>query len=185
MSPPTMTWAVVEHLEGRFGRLDILINNAGVQYSDRFRRVVDLNAIETEIAVNLTGPIKLTALALELLERAGGAVVNISSGTAWAPKPDGAIYSATKAGLTSFSRGIRRPLAEHGVRVVEVYPPVTSTTMTAGRARAMATAEWVAERIVAGLSSDADQVVIGNVRALRFIHRISPRLAESVMAREK
>ncbi len=91
------------------------------------------------------------------------------------------------AGLTSphLCDRIRRPLANRGVRVVEVYPPVTSTTMTAGRARGMATAESVAERIVAGLSADADRIVIGNVRALKLIHRISPQLAESIVAREK
>ena len=169
----------------RLGQIDILVNNAGVQVNGVFSPdpPMPLTDIDREIAVNLTGPVKLTQLALPLLA-AGGAIVNVSSGTAWTGKPDGAVYSATKAGLTMFSRVLRRQLAPLGIDVVTAYPPVTATAMTAARSGAFATATAVAAAIVRGLARGDAEIVVGRLRLLRAINRFAPGLAEAIVARQ-
>lgn len=177
--------AAIAAVRERFGQLDVLVNNAGVQVNGVFAPdpPMPLADIDREIAVNLTGPVKLTALALPLLA-AGGTVVNVSSGTAWTGKPDGAVYSATKAGLSMFGRVLRRQLAPLGIDVVTVYPPVTATAMTAARSGAFASPEAVAAAIVKGLARGDEEIVVGRLRLLRVIERLSPRLAEAVVARQ-
>jgi uncharacterized oxidoreductase len=178
--------AAVDTLRSRFDRLDILVNNAGVQANYVFSSdaaAVALAEIDREIAINLAGPIKLVSLALPLMAK-GGTVVNVSSGTAWTGKPDAAVYSATKAGISMFSRVLRRQLAPHGIRTAEVYPPVTATAMTAARRGAFASPEAVAARILAGLSSGEGEIVVGKLPLLRMVNRLSPRLAEAIVARQ-
>lgn len=118
----------VSWLASELGGLDLLVNNAG------FLRGYSLSAPDAatksveDVEVNLGGSIRMTRLALPLLEASSeGAVLVVSSAVALAAVPGFAVYAATKAALHSLARSLRAELKPSGVRVFEVLPPVVDT----------------------------------------------------------
>ncbi|MCU0449106.1 MAG: SDR family NAD(P)-dependent oxidoreductase [Bernardetiaceae bacterium] len=113
--------------------LNVLVNNAGVQYNYELTEA-DVLRIAEEIEINLTAPLQLAALLLPQLRRQpAAAIVNVSSGLGLVPKRSAPVYCATKAGLHLFSKALGYQLAATQVRVMEVIPPLVDTPMTAGR----------------------------------------------------
>jgi uncharacterized oxidoreductase len=165
--------SLVSWLEANYPRLNILVNNAGVQHHYNFR---DSNSEPTkpdeEIATNVGAPIHLTTLLLPLLERQeAAAVVNVSSGLGFTPLAQTPVYSATKAALHSLTLSLRHQLRATRVRVFEVIPPlVTSELGTPHRTEevnksAMPTADAVAD-IITGLENDIYELAIGRAANL-------------------
>ena len=125
-----------------FGRLDLLVNNAGIAPAER----VDLldataDSFDDVIATNLKGPYFLTqAIARWMIEeRTSGAIagyspaiVNITSVSAYAASPERGDYCISKAGLSMMTKLFAARLANEGIRVYEIRPGVISTDMTAG-----------------------------------------------------
>jgi uncharacterized oxidoreductase len=112
-----------------FPRLNVLVNNAGIQ-----RRVRILGekwaATHEEIAINLEAPVHLTSLFLpHLLKQERPAILNVTSGLAFSPMASAPIYCATKAALHSFTLSLRHQLAETPVQVIEVIPPAVNTDL--------------------------------------------------------
>jgi uncharacterized oxidoreductase len=160
-------------LEGNFPRLNILINNAGVQHLYDFRDSSSNPALpEEEIATNLGAPIYLTTLLLPLLERqATAAIANVSSGLGFTPLAQVPVYCATKAALHSLTMSLRHQLRNTNVRVFEIIPPlVTSELGSEHRPEevnksSMPTEDAVSE-IVAGLENDTFELAIGRAKNL-------------------
>jgi uncharacterized oxidoreductase len=124
--------ALAAAIQDRHGRLDVLINSAGImEQVNLLEETVGDDRISHEIAFNLTGTILLTRRLLPLL-RTGRAtlIVMISSGYALLPATCAPTYSATKAGLHSFAMTLCRQLLGVGIRVVEVLPPLDDTPAT-------------------------------------------------------
>lgn len=113
--------AVVE----RFGGLDVLVNNAGLNHRGALADVTAQQAADV-ITVNLTAPIFLTRACLPHL-RSGGAIVNVASLAGMVPVHHEGAYSASKAGLRAFSRVLAEELAERGVHVGSVCPGPVDT----------------------------------------------------------
>lgn len=112
--------ALVDAVYERFGRLDCLINNAGI--SPTYDRLVDVGEAlwDKTMAVNLKGPFRLTALAGERMKAAGGgSIVNISSVASQRPQAGWLPYSAAKAGLNALTEGFAQGLGPE-VRVNSV-----------------------------------------------------------------
>ncbi|HET7879943.1 MAG TPA: SDR family NAD(P)-dependent oxidoreductase [Acetobacteraceae bacterium] len=167
---------LVAALRDRHGRLDVLINNAGVmERVDLLDDAVSDDAIEHEIAVNLTGTIVLTRRCLPLL-RAGRdpMVVMITSGYALLPATRAPTYSATKAALHSFTMSLRRQVAPAGIRIVEVLPPLVDTPATRSVTGRKMPAPALVEAALRDIGRGRDESLPGQVGFLPVMMRIAP-----------
>ncbi|MEP6995308.1 MAG: SDR family NAD(P)-dependent oxidoreductase, partial [Acidobacteriota bacterium] len=118
-------WAVRE-----FPRLNVLVNNAGIQHRISLAEPGQWERMREEIAINLDAPIHLTTLFLPRLRPMNrAAIVNITSGLSFAPMSRVPVYCATKAALHSFTLSLRHQLADTAVEVVEIIPPAVDTDL--------------------------------------------------------
>jgi len=129
---------LLDFVQEKFGRLDLLVNNAGIAPEVRADLLeASEESFDRILAVNLKGPYFLTQAAARLMidspRRADlpRAVVNITSISAFTASPNRGDYCIAKAGLTMMTRLFAVRLAEHGIGVFEVQPGVISTDMTA------------------------------------------------------
>ncbi len=129
LADPTCVDAVVSDAEAALGPVDLLVNNAGIQYVQP-GAVLEITQIERTLAINLTTPWLLTHRVLPaMLARRSGAIVNVSSVSGVNPMPGMAHYAGTKAALAMTSEAMRVELAPHGVHVLTVYPGPIHTEM--------------------------------------------------------
>jgi NAD(P)-dependent dehydrogenase (short-subunit alcohol dehydrogenase family) len=122
---------LVEAATTHFGRLDVLVNAAGIVAFGDLADTPDL-VIEELFLTNVIGPLWLLRRCLPLLQASKGTVVQISAVVAEHPLPGMATYAATKAALTAADTALARELRRIGVRVLDVRPPHTATGL-AGR----------------------------------------------------
>ncbi len=116
--------------ESRYGRLDVLHNNAGMGEGSGMWPDVDPERCAAIVDVNLRGVVLGTQLALEPMKRSGGGVVvNTSSGAAFMPLPPQAVYAATTAGVVHFKVSCTHLVESHAVRVNCVCPGIVDTPM--------------------------------------------------------
>ena len=112
----------IEGAVGRFGGIDVLVNNAGVGL---FRRVAEMSVDEWHhvLETNLTGVFLCCRAALpHLRSRGGGWIINVSSLASTNPFPEAAAYCASKAGLNAFSEALMQEVRHDGIRVANVLP---------------------------------------------------------------
>lgn len=176
---------MAKSLIDRHPDLACIIHNAGIQHD---RQMVDagygFKDIGDELRVNLAAPMQLTHLLLpHLLARPQARIVNITSGLAYAPKPSAAVYAASKAGLSMFSKALRLQLAGSSVQVHEVVLPLVDTPMTAGRGRKKMLAEQAASLALDGLQAGQQTVFVGVAQAIPVLQRWMPGLLQWLMAR--
>lgn len=166
-----------------FGSIDLLINNAAVQYGPTFLDpAFSYASIRHEIAVNLTALCSLTALLLPaLLHEQEAAIVNVNSGLALMPKTTSAVYCASKAGVNVFSQSLRWQLAGTNVSVLQAFMPLVNTPMTTGRGRNKMSAAAAAAAMLRGIEQGIEEHDIGKVRLLRPLIRLAPGLARRIM----
>ncbi|MCH8248400.1 MAG: SDR family oxidoreductase [Proteobacteria bacterium] len=105
-----------------FGRVDVLVNNAGYHKRGNVEDI-DASDLGNIINVNLKAPIMLSRIALPYLrESGGGAIINVGSLAGRAPIPGSAAYAASKAGLRSFTYALGVELAGSGIKLAVVSP---------------------------------------------------------------
>jgi short-subunit dehydrogenase len=132
--PGDIDLAVQEALAG-FGRVDVLVNNAGQGWAGPFADQ-DVDGADYLVRVNLIAPIRLTRAFLPgMLERGRGAVVNVSSIAGHVGVRGEAVYASTKAGLIGFSESLRYELRGTGITVTVVSPGVVGTAFFDHRGR--------------------------------------------------
>jgi NAD(P)-dependent dehydrogenase (short-subunit alcohol dehydrogenase family) len=115
----------------RYGRVDVLVSNAGLGYVGR---VVEMTAddVERVMGTNAVGPIDLTRLVLPgMLARRDGDLLFVSSGAVWLTTPPLTVYSASQHGVDGFVQGLRREVAGGAVRVHSVNPGFVATEFLA------------------------------------------------------
>jgi serine 3-dehydrogenase (NADP+) len=117
-------------LEGEWGDIDLLINNAGLAPPMGGIEATDWDKIETALDTNITGLIALTRALIPTLVRRKGAIINLSSVAATYPYKGGAVYGGTKAFVRQFSLDLRCDLAGTGVRVTSIEPGMAETEFT-------------------------------------------------------
>lgn len=167
--------------------LDGVVNNAAIQHEvDLVGGDADSNAARAreEIALDLDAPVTLvTALLPALARRTRALVVNVTTGLAFASRQAAPTYSATKAGLHVFSRGLRYQCersAPH-LRVVEAILPMVDTDMTRGRGQAKISAQEAARQIIAGIERGCDEIWVGKARLLPMLRRVAPGLLNRML----
>lgn len=128
VSQPADVAAAVEAVRARFGRLDALVNNAGIAH---FGPLMDtpLEAWNEVMAVNLTGPFIMTKAAVPLMRETGGAIVNITSISGVRASTLRVAYGTSKAALAHLTKQMAVELASYGIRVNAVAPGPVDTAM--------------------------------------------------------
>ena len=125
---------LADQIQEKFGGIDILINNAGIMnLVDAGNESNDLQKQMQEIEINYNSPIRLLHYFLPQLKRSKHAVlINVSSGLAYVPFAQAPVYSGTKSALHFWTLGIRPQLKPHGIKVIELLPPVVDTPLVHG-----------------------------------------------------
>jgi uncharacterized oxidoreductase len=163
--------------------INIIINNAGIQYNYDF--TIERNGydrIENEIRVNLTSPLQIIYGLLPILTlKLSAAIVNVSSGLAFAPKKSAPIYCATKAAIHNGTKALRYQLENTKVKVFEIIPPLVDTDMTAGRGKGKITPKQLVDEFLINFEKDNFESNIGKTKLLRFIQRILPKFADNIL----
>jgi NAD(P)-dependent dehydrogenase (short-subunit alcohol dehydrogenase family) len=118
---------VDEHRE-RYGRLDVLVNSAGVGFAGTIEDLAAKHA-DLQLGVNLRGLFLVTQAAIPLLRESHGWIVNIASIAGKGPAPGLAIYGATKAAVISLTRSLNEELDADGVRAIALCPAFVDTPM--------------------------------------------------------
>lgn len=163
------------------GRIDILINNAGVGlHGDFVTQGVTENS--AQIQLNCVTLVELTGLFLPAMTKAGrGMVINVASTAAFQPTPSMAVYGATKAFVLSFTEALWQETKSTGVRVFALCPGATETEffartgeefLTSGRQ----TSQQVVDTAMAAIDKSTPTVVSGLKNAvLASAYRYTPR----------
>jgi NAD(P)-dependent dehydrogenase (short-subunit alcohol dehydrogenase family) len=121
--------ALMARIGEAFGRLDVLVNNAGVGERSDFRHLSD-EAWERIWSVNLDGTVRCAREAFDLLKASGrGAIVNISSVMATKHTRQMSVYSATKGAVSALSRSLAVEYAPYGIRVNTLCPGYVETAL--------------------------------------------------------
>jgi NAD(P)-dependent dehydrogenase (short-subunit alcohol dehydrogenase family) len=129
ISDPATARTLVETAVEQFGKLDAIVNNAGMLEPVARIAEADADAWQQNWAVNVLGPILLTQAALPHLRERGGRVINVSSGAAVGAKPSWGAYCAAKAALNQFNATLA--LEEPQVTAIAVRPGRIDTEMQA------------------------------------------------------
>ena len=172
---------ILADIQAQHGRLDLLINNAGIFLAyDFWNDPETLQKIEREIAINATAPLTLTRRALPLLEKsAQPGVLFIGSGVAFVASPGTPVYSGTKALIHHCAQTLRHQLQPHGITVFEAMPPVVDTDMAkvlkSGNFKIMKPADLVRD-ILDGLRRNQTEMLLGQSHQIKWMSRIAPAL---------
>lgn len=173
----------VDTLRETYPQLNVLINNAGVQYRYDFCAGESvLTQIDEEIAVNLTALMRLTHLLLPVLaQQPSAAVVNVSSLLGFIPKKSAPVYCAAKAGVHAFSQSLRYQLADTAIRVFEVVPPLVDTGMAKGQAGPKISPQALAQKVLRSMQRDRYEIRVGRTKSLMALNRYFPALVEGMV----
>lgn len=184
---------LVDQTLARFGQIDVLINNAGIDCYRRFEEL-ETEEILSTLETNLTGTILLTRLVIpHMLERRSGVIINMAS-TAGKHCPGFAgVYGATKAGQIAFTQGLRGEYLDRGITATAICPGFTrnggiydrmvkSTGKKTPFALGSTSADAVAGAVLKAIRTGAPELIVNwpPVRPAMVIKEMFPRLGEKL-----
>jgi NAD(P)-dependent dehydrogenase (short-subunit alcohol dehydrogenase family) len=151
--------ALFAFVDEEFGRLDILINNAATNPYYGPAAGLSPVAFDKTVEVNLKGPYFMSSAAIPLMERSGGgSIVNVASIAALIPLSGQAVYSMTKAGLVSLTRGFAKEYGQQGIRVNAILPGVVETRFAAALVEDPSIQKWLSRLPVPRAGQPEDMV---------------------------
>lgn len=164
---------MVREVFERFGKIDLLVNNAGVGY-DAFTEKMDLDTFHYIFDLDLVGPIAAMQQVIPLMRvQGGGTIVNISSAVALMTLPNNAPYASIKRALSVVSLTAREELKKDNITVSVVYPYITTTNFERNTIRDIPvpeselephgpfppdSADFAAQKIVEGIESGEAEI---------------------------
>jgi uncharacterized oxidoreductase len=176
-------------IEKSYGKIDVLINNAGKGGPFDFVNATEkelMDTIEMEVAINYTAPILLTKKALPLLKKsAEPIVVIVSSGLAYIPMAALGSYCASKVAIHFVAMSMRHQLAKEKIRVVEVLPPVVDTELSKNAPVAKMPADKFAQQFISRLEKGENVMNIGQTAGLEKFSRFLPKTAFKMLNKEQ
>lgn len=131
VADPAQCRALVETTSSHYGRIDMLVNNAGITMWAQVAEVQDLTIFEKIMRVNYLGSVYCTYFALPYLKQTRGRIVGISSLTGKAGVPTRSGYAASKHAMVGFFDSLRIELGGTGVTITMVYPGFVATGVQA------------------------------------------------------
>lgn len=180
----SVTRAIAE-IERTFGRIDVVVNNAGNAGAMRLWRQSDTGTTSGMFDVHVLGTERVMRAVVPLMRRQGaGTIVNITSTLGFVAMPGTAAYNAAKAAVVMLSDTLRAELHPDGIEVRLFAPPHTSTE--AGKAIPIRLPHvyeprWVASRFVRFLKGRGARALPGGNESLLFLQRLWPSLAARIM----
>ncbi len=183
LADPKSVRKLLEHCLNTYPDINILINNAGIQYNYNWLEEEDgFHKISREIRVNLTSPMYLIyGLLPQISKFDNAAIINVSSALAFHPKRSAPIYCASKAALHNASRALRYQLEKSPVKVFEIIPPLVDTPMTEGRGGGKITPKELVDEFMKNFKKNRYESYIGKAKLLRWLGRISPKAADNIV----
>ena len=162
--------ALVQRVIDRFGRIDVLINNAGVGSAGAAEEN-SVTQAQRVFDINVFGVMRMTKAVLpHMRAQGGGRIINLSSVLGFLPAPYGSVYAATKHAIEGYSESLDHEVREYGVRVLLVEPAYTKTGFDANVVQPDAPLpiyeqqRHVADEIVAAaIASGDDPAVVAKV----------------------
>ena len=156
--------SLVEAHRERFGRCDVLVNNAGVGIGQAMDEL-QTKHVDIQLGVNLRAVMLMTRECLPMLREAGGdhgkaLIINTASIAGKSPQPWLSVYSATKAAVIGFSQSTQREVAGQGIQVTALAPGFVDTPMT----------DYVKEHVEPEKMIRSEDLA----EAVRFLLRTSP-----------
>ena len=156
--------ALIDSHRERFGRLDVLVNNAGVGIGEAMGELTT-KYVDMQLGVNLRAVMLMTRGSLPMLREAGGEhgkalVVNTASVAGKSGQPWLSVYSATKAAVIGFSQATQKEVSSDGIQVTALAPGFVDTPMT----------DYVKEQVTAEKMIQPEDIA----EAVRFLLRTSP-----------
>lgn len=113
-----------------FPKINMLINNAGIQRKIDLKKAEPWTETDSEIAINVGGPIHLSMLAIpHLMKQERPSIMNVSSGLAFVSLANVPVYCATKAAIHSYTTALRYQLRDTKIDIVEIIPPAVRTNL--------------------------------------------------------
>lgn len=128
-SDPDAIKALYQQVRRELGRLDVLVNNAGI-LRDALVGMIDDDLVSDTLAVNTAGPIHHLQAAARLMRRNGGSIINVSSIIGRRGNVGQVVYAASKAAVIGMTLAAAKELAPRGIRVNAVAPGFIDTDMT-------------------------------------------------------
>lgn len=194
VSDPNDLERLVNQTIAAFGRIDVLINNAGIDCFAEFGSLSTEQILQT-IEVNLTGSILLSRLAVpHMLSRKAGCIINMASTAGKHGPAYGAVYAATKAGLVGFSQGLRGELLSSGIKVTAICPGfttnggiydriVSSTGKRTSSLMGSTSADKVAAAVLHAIQSGTPEVIVNwpPMRPIFVLREMFPWLGEKMI----
>ena len=194
---------MIEKTVEKYGKIDILINNAGISMRSMFADC-DLNVIKAVMDINFYGTVYATKYALPYIKETKGSIVGVSSIAGYRGLPVRSGYSASKFAVNGFLEALRTELMHTGVHVLTACPGFTASNIRVaslgsdGNSKGesmrdegnMMSSEEVADRILSAVKNrDRDMVLTLQGKAIILINKLFPKLADKLtynaLAKEK
>ncbi|WNR43259.1 SDR family oxidoreductase [Paenibacillus roseipurpureus] len=190
-SDPQAISTLFDTVVKQFPQLNVLINNAGIMRKINIHdSETDLEDITREVQTNFNGPIRMVKQFLpHLKKQPAAAIMNVSSGLAFVPLPITPVYCATKAGLHSFTQSLRVQLKQTNIKVFELAPPLTATSLVDSfdpddmkGVAAMKVADLVGQAIK-GMQQDRFEIRPGQSNFLKLMSRVAPQFIFNLLSK--